>query len=841
MYDVTTKPLVAQLFDGYNATVQDAAEGGGVRIAGLSERVVESADAVYALTRDGMRRRATGSTNMNEHSSRSHMILSFRVEVGASADGASSKTCSKLHLVDLAGSERAKRTGATGDRLREGIQINSSLLALGNVIARLVELQGKGGGGRDGHVPYRDSALTRLLSDSLGGTAHTTMIACAERLRAAERAELEALRAEARLLRARAEVSAGLAAPTRPRSPPSAKLAAILKVHERDQKRWRRERSEFQRTIGELGKKNAALDRRCGVLRLAIPPEAREAAEAALPVDDDVALVLAEDEARRATGEHLPLDDEGHVLQAARRPPDSDESDGESDDDDDELEQERKLATLALEEKCMDSLKQHYERAIEKLEAEVAALEIERRDLAERTRSTESEAATRVLREKARKLELHIARLRGEARKATGERKDADHAKESRSWKREAKRLQRDNDRVKGEKTKLVQRFARQEQTQARQLAEARAALRRARQNATIAYSAAAKPTQAKRSRRRARRRAPLARRSSPRTPTRCPRGSRSSSSAARTARAAATPDDARGRRRTAAHADTLEDAVAVLDRLADEAARARAAERDARSAVAERRAQDKAAHRSWLNGERVKYKQRQTLEKQRQSETLNALMAGVHSIAVVAIGANHPHPLPPPDGSPPLSLAQRVRERAAPAQRRARLAAAAPPPAPPRPPGDAAGLDDLDLKMGDLMTVVAAVRRDRGLPPTLGRWRPSAPGAAERNYAKPWQVNAQLAPRAAAANDADAERKRGDYDRPWRAARARAADARRAAAAAKADQPPPPPGSRFSDVEIAEEIAAREAIGASTKSCRASLDGEYDANDENRTPQIPS
>ncbi|KAH8091256.1 hypothetical protein JL720_6145 [Aureococcus anophagefferens] len=906
MYDVTTKPLVAQLFDGYNATVlaygqtgsgktytmgtafgdepdgvvpravvdimarraallaagdrdcgvvlslcevyneevrdlladrgggalkvQDAAEGGGVRIAGLSERVVESADAVYALTRDGMRRRATGSTNMNEHSSRSHMILSFRVEVGASADGASSKTCSKLHLVDLAGSERAKRTGATGDRLREGIQINSSLLA----------------GQR-----HRGSALTRLLSDSLGGTAHTTMIACvspnasdadeslntlrwadratlvknvagihvvvdpkAERLRAAERAELEALRAEARLLRARAEVSA--------RAGPAAadeaavavereKLAAILKVHERDQKRWRRERSEFQRTIGELGKKNAALDRRCGVLRLAIPPEAREA-EAALPVDDDVALVLAEDEARRATGEHLPLDDEGHVLQAARRPPDSDESDGESDDDDDELEQERKLATLALEEKCMDSLKQHYERAIEKLEAEVAALEIERRDLAERTRSTESEAATRVLREKARKLELHIARLRGEARKATGEvqrcaqlkdraerdaralraeveearkrrgelqrrlqRKDADHAKESRSWKREAKRLQRDNDRVKGEKTKLVQRFARQEQTQARQLAEARAALRRARQNATIAYSAAAKPTQAKRSR---------------------------------------SPGPGA--------------------------------------------AQDKAAHRSWLNGERVKYKQRQTLEKQRQSETLNALMAGVHSIvgeafsprsepaaddvaaaappppppppppavvvagdgddappkAVVAIGANHPHPLPPPDGSPPLSLAQREYE-----SRRARQRNA----------------------MGDLMTVVAAVRRDRGL-----RRRTRAAGdqrrdVVERNYAKPWQVNAQLAPRAAAANDADAERKRGDYDRPWRVAAPGPAPTPPAARAAKADQPPPPPGSRFSDVEIAEEIAAREAIGASTKSCRASLDGEYDANDENRTPQIPS
>ncbi|KAH8049510.1 hypothetical protein JL722_11804 [Aureococcus anophagefferens] len=375
----------------------------------------------------------------------------------------------------------------------------------------------------------------------------------------------------------------------------------IACVHERDQKRWRRERSEFQRTIGELGKKNAALDRRCGVLRLAIPPEAREAAEAALPVDDDVALVLAEDEARRATGEHLPLDDEGHG------------EDGSSS-------------------------------------------------------------------------------------------------------------------------------ASRQEQTQARQLAEARAALRRARQNATIAYSAAAKPTQAKRSRSpgpgASRPRAGKA--LVPRTPTRCPRGSRSSSSAARTARAAATP----GRRPAAVdgrlrHADTLEDAGRARPP-ADEAARARAAERDARSAVAERRAQDKAAHRSWLNGERVKYKQRQTLEKQRQSETLNALMAG-------------------------------------------------------------------------------------------------------RNYAKPWQVNAQLAPRAAAANDADAERKRGDYDWPWRVPRRpRAADAP-AARAAKADQPPPPPGSRFSDVEIAEEIAAREAIGASTKSCRASLDGEYDANDENRTPQIPS
>jgi hypothetical protein len=78
----------------------------------------------------------------------------------------------KFHFVDLAGSERAKKTGAEGKTLKEGININMGLLALGNVISALTEAN------KHGHVRYRDSKLTRILQDSLGGNSRTTMIAC---------------------------------------------------------------------------------------------------------------------------------------------------------------------------------------------------------------------------------------------------------------------------------------------------------------------------------------------------------------------------------------------------------------------------------------------------------------------------------------------------------------------------------------------------------------------------------------------------------------------------------------------------------------------------------------
>ena len=165
-------------------------------VANSIEEVVATAqDTVSCLIR-GSQCRVVGSTAMNATSSRSHaifsIILSQRKLSPPQGDGAASTTTStaspadavlaaggddeviqsKFHFVDLAGSERLKRTGAVGDRMKEGININQGLLALGNCISAL------GGEKKAGHVPFRDSKITRMLQDSLGGNSKTLMIAC---------------------------------------------------------------------------------------------------------------------------------------------------------------------------------------------------------------------------------------------------------------------------------------------------------------------------------------------------------------------------------------------------------------------------------------------------------------------------------------------------------------------------------------------------------------------------------------------------------------------------------------------------------------------------------------
>lgn len=119
----------------------------------------------------GNRGRSTGATLMNERSSRSHAIFSVTIECSDKGpDGAPRLRAGKLHLVDLAGSERQSKTGATGIRLKEATKINLSLSTLGNVISALVD-------GKSTHIPYRNSKLTRLLQDSLGGNSKTVMVA----------------------------------------------------------------------------------------------------------------------------------------------------------------------------------------------------------------------------------------------------------------------------------------------------------------------------------------------------------------------------------------------------------------------------------------------------------------------------------------------------------------------------------------------------------------------------------------------------------------------------------------------------------------------------------------
>uniref|UniRef100_A0A3B4ZMX2 Kinesin-like protein n=1 Tax=Stegastes partitus TaxID=144197 RepID=A0A3B4ZMX2_9TELE len=119
---------------------------------------------------------------MNEHSSRSHAILTLQVILRSHNHNSSfqSSRCSKLCLVDLAGSERAGKTGNTGTRLKESAHINTGLLALGNVIRALSDQSRnrRGNSCSSAHIPYRAAKITRLLRDSLGGTAHTLMVAC---------------------------------------------------------------------------------------------------------------------------------------------------------------------------------------------------------------------------------------------------------------------------------------------------------------------------------------------------------------------------------------------------------------------------------------------------------------------------------------------------------------------------------------------------------------------------------------------------------------------------------------------------------------------------------------
>ncbi|KAJ8874948.1 hypothetical protein PR048_022838 [Dryococelus australis] len=142
----------------------------GVEVYGISSCLCNSKEDLERVLAAGIFSRSTGATKINERSSRSHAILTVTVEMdNGSPQSGQVIRVGKLNLVDLAGSERQSKSGAVGKRLREAARINLSLSALGNVISALVE-------GRQ-HVPYRDSKLTHLLKDSLGGNAKTLMIA----------------------------------------------------------------------------------------------------------------------------------------------------------------------------------------------------------------------------------------------------------------------------------------------------------------------------------------------------------------------------------------------------------------------------------------------------------------------------------------------------------------------------------------------------------------------------------------------------------------------------------------------------------------------------------------
>ncbi|MBA0609420.1 hypothetical protein Godav_021470 [Gossypium davidsonii] len=143
---------------------------GGVFVRGLEEEIVTTANEIYKILEKGSAKRRTAETLLNKQSSRSHSIFSITIHIKeCTPEGEEMIKCGKLNLVDLAGSENISRSGAREGRAREAGEINKSLLTLGRVINALVE--------HSGHVPYRDSKLTRLLRDSLGGKTKTCIIA----------------------------------------------------------------------------------------------------------------------------------------------------------------------------------------------------------------------------------------------------------------------------------------------------------------------------------------------------------------------------------------------------------------------------------------------------------------------------------------------------------------------------------------------------------------------------------------------------------------------------------------------------------------------------------------
>ena len=143
----------------------------GIYVKDKKEFAVNSAEHMEKIMSQGNQNRSVGATLMNADSSRSHAIFTITIEsMDKGPDGQQRVRKGQLHMVDLAGSERQAKTGATGDRLKEATKINLSLSTLGNVISALVD-------GKSSFIPYRNSKLTRLLQDSLGGNSKTLMIA----------------------------------------------------------------------------------------------------------------------------------------------------------------------------------------------------------------------------------------------------------------------------------------------------------------------------------------------------------------------------------------------------------------------------------------------------------------------------------------------------------------------------------------------------------------------------------------------------------------------------------------------------------------------------------------
>lgn len=243
----------------------------GVYVQGLSEYYVSSAHEVFQILHQGGVNRAVASTRMNTESSRSHSILVFTIQQRSTETGAAKSGA--LYLVDLAGSEKVGKTGASGQTLEEAKKINRSLSALGMVINALTD-------GKSSHVPYRDSKLTRILQESLGGNSRTTLIVnCSPTAYNADET-LSTLRfgVRAKSIQNNARVNAELA---------PEELRALLRKASAQAATYRAHADALQAELDEWRAGRTVPESRWGKLRAASPVRGASPTRAASPVRED--------------------------------------------------------------------------------------------------------------------------------------------------------------------------------------------------------------------------------------------------------------------------------------------------------------------------------------------------------------------------------------------------------------------------------------------------------------------------------------------------------------------------------------------------------------------------
>ncbi len=175
IYNETIRDLLSEQPTPSGAGLALRDQNGKITVAGITERAPKNAEDVRDMIAQGNERRTMSPTEANAVSSRSHAVLQINVTQQPRTAGTSEeRTSASLNIIDLAGSERAAATRNNGQRMKEGANINKSLLALGNCINALCSADGRKGR----HIPYRNSKLTRLLKFSLGGNCKTVMIVC---------------------------------------------------------------------------------------------------------------------------------------------------------------------------------------------------------------------------------------------------------------------------------------------------------------------------------------------------------------------------------------------------------------------------------------------------------------------------------------------------------------------------------------------------------------------------------------------------------------------------------------------------------------------------------------